>query len=60
MKIKINSQTELAKAFEKYGRPVKIYSKIGTYISYETESLNDIFDGAINLLYYTKLIVLIF
>ena len=50
MKVKATNQKEMANIFNKYGKPYEVISSEGSYTPYESDSENDVFDEAMNLL----------
>ena len=50
MKVKATNQKEMANIFNKYGKPYEVISSEGSYTPYESDSENDVFDEAMNLI----------
>ena len=47
---KATNQHETAEIFDKHGTPAKVTSSIGSYVPYENDKENDVFDEAMNML----------
>ena len=58
-KIVVHTQKEMAKVFKHHGAPCYLYSTLGNYTPYPTDTENDIFDEAMkDLCYGAKYVVL--